>query len=174
MAKKEKRSLQQLMRSLHRDIGYLLIGLTLVYAISGVILIYRNAGFLRIQKSEEIQIEAGLSTSEIGEKLKLKRFSVQKEQGDTIFFRGGYYVKSSGQAQVTHISYPEYLLKPIRLHMMSGRSKVSEVGTVYGVLLTFLAVSGLFMYKFKSKKGRRGLLLTLGGIIFAIALLFFF
>lgn len=34
-------------RSLHRDIGFFLVGLTLVYVISGLLLIYRDTGFLQ-------------------------------------------------------------------------------------------------------------------------------
>ena len=34
-------------RSLHRDIGFFLVGLTLVYVLSGILLIYRDTGFLQ-------------------------------------------------------------------------------------------------------------------------------
>ena len=34
-------------RSLHRDIGFFLVGLTLVYVLSGLLLIYRDTGFLQ-------------------------------------------------------------------------------------------------------------------------------
>lgn len=34
-------------RSLHRDIGFFLVGLTLVYVFSGILLIYRDTGFLQ-------------------------------------------------------------------------------------------------------------------------------
>lgn len=43
---KKKVSIQKLMRSLHRDIGFLLIGMTLIYCISGLLLIYRGNDFL--------------------------------------------------------------------------------------------------------------------------------
>lgn len=34
-------------RSLHRDVGFFLVGLTLVYVLSGILLIYRDTGFLQ-------------------------------------------------------------------------------------------------------------------------------
>lgn len=34
-------------RSLHRDIGFFLVGLTLIYVFSGILMIYRDTGFLQ-------------------------------------------------------------------------------------------------------------------------------
>ena len=45
MEQKEKKSIHYYMRGLHRDIGFFLIGLTLIYSISGVLLIYRDTDF---------------------------------------------------------------------------------------------------------------------------------
>ncbi len=174
MKTSKKRNFQDWMRSLHRDIGYLTIGLTLVYALSGIVLIYRNTGFLRYEKRVEKVIEANLSTEQLGEKLRIHRFKVASQKGDTIFFNGGHYIKTTGESVVVRKTYPETMLKLIRLHMMSGNNKFSVVGLIYGILLTFLAVSGVFMYKFRSKNGRRSIVLTLLGIVLSIVLLIFF
>jgi hypothetical protein len=40
-------SIHYWIRSLHRDIGFFLVGLTLVYVLSGLLLIYRDTGFLQ-------------------------------------------------------------------------------------------------------------------------------
>lgn len=40
-------SIHYWIRSLHRDIGFFLVGLTLVYVLSGILLIYRDTGFLQ-------------------------------------------------------------------------------------------------------------------------------
>lgn len=47
MEKKEKKSINHYMRSLHRDIGFFVIGLIVIYSISGVVLIYRDTNFLK-------------------------------------------------------------------------------------------------------------------------------
>ncbi len=170
----KKRNFQEWMRSLHRDIGFLTIGLTLVYALSGVILIYRNTSFLRYEKRTEKVIEANLPVEQLGAKLRMHRFKVTSQKGDTIFFNGGHYIPATGEAVVVRKTYPETVMKLIRLHMMSGRNQFAIVGGIYGILLTFLAISGLFMYKFKSRNGRRGIVLTLLGVIFSVILLLFF
>ncbi len=36
--------LSHIMRNLHRDIGYLVLGITLIYCISGTILLFRDKG----------------------------------------------------------------------------------------------------------------------------------
>lgn len=40
-------------RSLHRDIGFFLIGLTLIYVFSGILMIYRDTGFLQTAAVEQ-------------------------------------------------------------------------------------------------------------------------
>lgn len=52
---KKKQNIYHIMRVLHRDIGFLTIGLTLVYALSGILLIYRNTDLLKTEKVEEKQ-----------------------------------------------------------------------------------------------------------------------
>ena len=43
----EKKSLNQLMRAWHRDIGFFIIGLVIIYALSGIALIFRDTDFLK-------------------------------------------------------------------------------------------------------------------------------
>lgn len=45
-------SIHYWIRSLHRDIGFFLVGLTLVYVLSGVVLIYRDTGFLQTTETQ--------------------------------------------------------------------------------------------------------------------------
>jgi hypothetical protein len=48
------------MRLLHRYIGYFMAGIMAVYAISGVLLIYRDTGFLKKEKKFDKVIEANI------------------------------------------------------------------------------------------------------------------
>lgn len=40
-------------RGLHRDIGFFLVGLTLIYVFSGILMIYRDTGFLQTAAVEQ-------------------------------------------------------------------------------------------------------------------------
>ena len=64
---KKKQNIYHIMRVLHRDIGFLTIGLTLVYALSGILLIYRNTDLLKTEKVEEKQLATNLSRNDLGQ-----------------------------------------------------------------------------------------------------------
>jgi hypothetical protein len=57
MTLKPERSINHYMRVLHRDIGFFVIGITIIYGISGIVLLYRDTHFFR----NEITIEKELS-----------------------------------------------------------------------------------------------------------------
>ena len=60
------------MRLLHRYIGYFMAGIMAVYAISGVLLIYRDTSFLKKEKKIETKIEANIPLDKLGKELKIK------------------------------------------------------------------------------------------------------
>ncbi len=45
MENKEKKSINQTIRILHRNIGFFILGFVLIYALSGITLIYRDSDF---------------------------------------------------------------------------------------------------------------------------------
>ncbi len=68
------KSTRTTMRLLHRYIGYFMAGIMAVYAISGVLLIYRDTDFLKKEKKIEKKLEANIPTDKLGKELKNKRF----------------------------------------------------------------------------------------------------
>ena len=66
METKEKKSSNRYMRSLHRDFGFFAIGLTLIFSISGIVLIYRDTDFLKFEKQIEKQLSPNIKESELG------------------------------------------------------------------------------------------------------------
>ena len=52
----EQRTLAHKIRGWHRDLGFFLIGITLVYALSGIVLVYRDHDFL----NRTVQVEKQL------------------------------------------------------------------------------------------------------------------
>ncbi len=167
----KKWSVTKIMRNLHRDIGFLMIGLTIVYCISGIILVYRDTDVFTIDKQYIENIKPGLRAEELGRALQLRRLNVEKEVGDTIYFNYGSYCKSSGVANYTINTYPDAVWTINTFHKIKSKSGMSWIAVVYGILLLFLAISSLWMYKLRSKKFKRGILLTVVGLVIAIAAL---
>lgn len=71
------------MRSLHRDMGYFVVGLPLVFALSGILLVYRDTGGVRYPAMVEKKLQSGMTAGEVQSALKLKRTTVVDHDGRT-------------------------------------------------------------------------------------------
>ncbi len=161
-----------LMRALHRDLGFLAIGLVIVYALSGIILIYRDTDFMKRTETVEKTLAPGLSAEQLGGELKMRGFKVTGQTSSTILFDGGTYDIGSGKAVYTQKSVVAPFDRFISLHKASsGNNKSHWALMLFGVILFFLALSSLFIYKPKTKLFRRGAWLTVVGVAVTVLLL---
>jgi len=167
-----KKSFTQVMRSLHRDIGFLVLGLTVIYTLSGIILIYRKTDFLKTEKQIELQVEPNLKLAQLRTALKMNKLKILKEEGDLLLFNNGSYNKATGVVIKREKSLPEIIQRFNGLHMKANGSNVYWATTIYGVLLLFLALSSFWMFKPKSKQFKRGLIWSGVGFCIAIVLVF--
>lgn len=87
MEKKQK-SIHFYMRTLHRDVGFLMIGLVVVFALSGIVLVYRDTDFLKKEMLVQRSISPNLASVDLGLTLKLKNMKVEKMEDDVIYFNG--------------------------------------------------------------------------------------
>jgi len=172
MEVKEKKSIQYYMRSLHRDIGFFVIGLTLIFAFSGTVLIFRETSFLKSEKQTEKQLEPNINESELGAALRMRAFETMKVEGDVVYFKNGTYNKTTGIAVYTEQKFPSFIEKLNNLHKTSTRNATHWFTAAYGILLFFLAISSLWMFKKSNKHFKRGLVLASGGFLLAIVILF--
>jgi hypothetical protein len=168
---KEKKSITHTMRSLHRDIGFFVIGLIVIYSLSGVVLIYRDTNFLKHEKLVEKKLSPNMELSELGKVLHMRDFQVLKTDGAIVYFQNGTYDKETGVVKYSTKELPAWISKFNALHQASSRSLVHWFTTVLGVLLLFLAISSFWMFKPKTKLFRRGIYFAVSGIIAAIILL---
>lgn len=172
METKEKKSTSRIMRALHRDIGFFVIGLTVVFCISGIVLIFRDTDFLKQEVIIEKQIEPNVDSSELGGILRLRGFEVIKTEGDTVYFGNGTYNITSGVVIYSTKELPSFLNKLNRLHKTSSRNVIHWFTLVYGVLLLFLALSSFWMFKARTKLFWRGIIIASAGLIVSAILLF--
>lgn len=171
MEVKERKSLSYTMRSLHRDIGFFVIGLTIIYTLSGILLIYRDSDFLKHEVNTEREIKPNLSESDLGMVLHARDFKVLKSEGDILYFQNGKYNKSTGLVQYKEKVLPSVFSSSIKLHKISSKSATRWISIIYGLLLLFLAISSFWMFKSKTKLFRRGIYVTVAGLVTAILLL---
>jgi len=61
------KNLSHYMRALHRDIGFFIVGLVVIYAISGITLVYRDTDFLKKETRVETKLSPGIEPFRTGE-----------------------------------------------------------------------------------------------------------
>lgn len=104
------------MRIIHRYLGFFLAGIMAVYALSGMVLIFRDTDFLKKEVQMEKQIKPQASKEELGQLLDLRRLEVEKEENGFYIFKDGRYNIQTGVAQYTLKELPYILDKMTHLH----------------------------------------------------------
>jgi len=168
--------------ALHRDIGFLCIGLTLVYAISGVAVNHINQ-WNPSYRVERIETNIGPVSgnpmdantirtvlARLDETGKLESSYRPDPQSLQLFVEGRSILIDLGTGHVVHDrAIPRPVLREMNfLHLNHPKKSWTWVADLYAVALGFLAVSGMLMIRRKTM--RRGVVLT--GIGFVIPLLF--
>lgn len=158
-------------RTLHRDIGFLLIGIILLYSLSGIILTYRDTDFLKSTQYIEKNLPKSLTGKKLPMALHKKGVTIISENNESIVFKvnqfNGSYDKVTGKAEYTSKELPAFLDKIIQLHKTSSAGNTHWFTSLFGILLGFMAVSSFWMYKPKSGNFKRGLLLSVAGLVVA-------
>ena len=159
-------------RVVHRYLGYFLSGIMTVYALSGIIMIFRETNFLKSEVVSEQQLEPGLRVDELNPQLKLD-VKVEKEEGDIVYFEGGNYNQKTGVAAVKKMKLPFVLEKMEKLHKATTNSPLYFLNIFFGVSLLFFVLSAFWMYTPKMPVFKKGMYFVFGGIILTFILLFF-
>lgn len=169
----KRKSINYYMRILHRDIGFFIIGLIVIYSISGIVLTYRDTDFLKSERQVERLLEPNMEANELGQALRMRGFRVEREDTEIIHFGSGTYNKETGLATYTVYELPAILERFNRLHKTASNSAVSPFTAILGFLLLFMAVSSLWMFKTTSPHFKRGIVLTVAGVLVSVAMLLF-
>ncbi|KAB1069158.1 hypothetical protein F6U93_05240 [Tamlana haliotis] len=160
------------MRIIHRYLGFFLIGVMIVYSLSGVILIFRNTDFLKSKTEVEKTIKPNLGGEALGRSLKIKRFKVEKVKGDLILFKNGQYNKTTGVANYTKAELPYVLNRMTHLHKATSQEPLFWLNVFSGVSLFFFAVSSFWMFMPKTKIFKKGMYFTAFGVVLTLIMLF--
>ncbi len=158
------------MRIFHRDIGFFVIGLTVIYCISGVMLTYRDSDFLRSETIIEKSLTPSLTSKQLFEELRERKLKVLEENEKEILFTNGSYNKDSGFTSYVKNEIPSVLKALNKLHITPSKEPKHLFTILYATALLFLAISSFWMYKPESKLFKRGVLTSILGAFVSILL----
>ena len=167
---RRKRPWRVTLRGLHRDLGYLFTGVTLLYAISGLL----------VNHADHFNADFDISTREVPFELPAERAAVTDEAVhaaiETIEDRGAYrghdfasdlrlkvyfddgslvHLMGSGTAEYETVRRRELVLRLNRLHL-HPRGWWRVFADAFSIGLGFLAISGLMLLKGKAGFFGRG------------------
>jgi hypothetical protein len=154
------------LRALHRDAGYFIIGLTIIYALSGLAVNHIadwDPSFKQIERTHQVptplpeddeeaatQVTQSLGVDEKPDDV----YRSEDTQLDIVFEKRTFHVNTETGKVVEEGQDPRFFFRMANwLHLNRGKKAWTIVADGYAVLLLFLALSGLFMIP-----GRKGLI----------------
>lgn len=166
-------------RWLHRELGFVAVGLTLVYAISGVAVNHAHHWDASYQHtSTESRIDpVGRGSTEEVLPLVLERLQVAQPVKSTwraapellqVFVEDSKYTVNldTGGVLQESIARRPFLFQLNFMHLNKGKGPWTLIADVYAVVLAILAISGIFLIKGrKGLAGRGGILLAAGIVL---------
>lgn len=170
MTKKKKSS--NLMRIIHRYLGFFLAGIMAVYALSGIILIFRDTDFLKQEKKVAIVVAPNLNGEDLGKAIKIKKFKADREEGDIIYFKEGTYNKKTGAADYKTTNQPFIIEKMSHLHKAKSGDPLFFLNIFFGLSLFFFVISTFWMFTPKTTIFKKGMYFTAAGIVLTLIMLF--
>lgn len=159
------------MRIVHRYLGYFMAGIMAVYAVSGMLLIYRDTDFLKQEKKFEKTLAKDLDEKALGKELKLKNFEVTKKEGAVSYFKEGTYNATTGEAKYSKKELPLVLDKMAKLHKAKSADTLSPLNAFFGLCLFFFVISSFWMFNPKTKAFKKGVKFAIAGLVVAIVLM---
>lgn len=196
---KKSKNLSQKFRQWHRDLGYLVIGITIIYSLSGIMLSFRDLHIFEKEYILNTKIEKNATNvetkiidafSNIKQKQELPSHVIKKSVIDSIKIiedTDTYtkyqvsrkknmkiitYYKNSGEVIYSISAYPTFIKPFIDAHKSSSQDRWAYLALAYSIILFFLAISAIFMVKGKYGFKQRGVYLTLLGVLIVVAFLY--
>lgn len=180
--------LSKINRVTHRDLGYLIAGMTIIYAISGFALNHKhdwNPSYIIDNRSftSDIRIDRETfddSTAEailkgFGGKAEYKTYHFPAGNRLTIYIDGGVVQvdAETGEATLQRISRRPLFYQVNFLHYNPGKLW-KYFSDIFCVSLFIVTITGLFILKGRNGITRRGAILTIIGIILPLIFLFIY
>ncbi len=164
------------LRIIHRDLGFLMVGVSIVYGVSGMIVNHMgetDPAYKTLQES--IVIPEDLMQSELPSYFEsvglpsIKRVATIDEEHTRVMLEGGVGVYNSANGELV---YEQHKRRPVvywfnRLHYNRVKGW-SIMGDLFALSLIFFALSGVFMVRGKSGVAKRGKWYLIVGVLIPI------
>lgn len=168
-----KKDLHTNMRLYHRYLGFFLAGVMAVYALSGIVLIFRKTDTFKKDVSVTVNVEPQLGAEALGKALKIKELSFHNETEEMAYFNnGGIYNKATGEAQYTKKQLPFIMEKMTKLHKATTNSPIYWLNILFGLSLLFFVISSFWMFLPHTSVFKKGLYFSLAGLLLTLLILF--
>lgn len=161
------------MRNFHRDLGYFFAGIIVIYAVSGFLLNHFSHGDVAYIDIEfTVALDSNLTKTEVQaymEKhhadIEVKKYKLKEKQVKLYLKNGkGVYSQGSGELEISSYKKNTLIYYMNRLHFNSLKYW-TYIADAFAIALVFFAISGLIIVKGKKGFMRRGIYLTVIGII---------
>lgn len=159
-------------RVIHRYLGFFLVGILAVYAISGITLIFRKTDTFKKTVTKEITLNKETKTKDLGKSLEIKDFKVDSTHSEIVYFKEGNFNKTTGKAVITKKEYPYLLDKMMKLHKATTNSPVYWLNIFFGLSLLFFVISSFWMFLPSTSTFKKGMIFSLLGFLMTILILF--
>ena len=181
-------NIRKSLRTLHRDFGYLVVGITFIYTVSGIALNHRtdwNPHYTLV--SEDLTLPPSTQTiyspSEINALLKkfdyqavYKKHFVTRNNEIKIFVEEGtvMYNPEQGKVELEILKKRPFFFQINKIHLAQTGQLWIWISDIMAAFLLFVAISGLFLLKGKLGLKGRGLWLTAVGIVIPLVIILFY
>jgi hypothetical protein len=165
-------SMSTTMRTYHRYLGFFLAGIMAMYAISGIILIFRDTDFLKSEKQIVKTIQPNLKLDEVGKELRIRDIKASSESGDIVTFQQGTYNRATGEVSYTVKELPFILNKMTKIHKANSSQPLFFLNIFFGLSLFFFVLSSFWMFAPSTSVFKKGMYFVIGGIVLTLILMF--
>lgn len=176
------------LRSLHRDFGYLVVGITFIYTVSGIALNHRtdwNPHYSLVSEDVTLPVSEQLeyTKDEINSILKnfkydavYRKHYITKNDEIKIFVAEGtvMYNPKQGKAELEILKKRPFFFQINKIHLAQTGQLWIWISDAMSVFLLFVAISGMFLLKGKFGLKGRGLWLTTLGVVIPLAIISFY
>ena len=166
------RNVGNTLRVYHRYLGFFLAGVMAMYALSGIVLIFRQTDFLKKEKIVERSVPSGIKLDDLGKELKIKEFKIDKTEGNIVYFQQGTFDLSTGIAKYQVKELPMVLEKMTQIHKATTKSPLFFLNIFFGASLLFFVLSAFWMFVPSSDIFKKGIYFTIAGILLVLIMLF--
>lgn len=162
--------MRRVMRDLHNKIGFFIVGLVIIYALSGIVQTYRDTDFLKHEIKNEKVIETHLAPEKLGKAIKQRELKIEKTEGAILYFKDGTYNTETGAVKYVTKEWYDWIKPFTELHKQNSKGIIHYFTVIFAVALFFMSVSAFWMFKPGTKAFSSGVILTVLGVIASIIL----